>query len=282
MKISGATQVAGVIGRPVAHSLSPLLHNFWLEAARIDGVYIALSPSEDRFSALIDGLRGGVVRGLNVTAPFKEIALALADRADPAAQSAGAANLLLFHEGGEIEARNTDGVGLLAAFAEQAPMFHVEQGPVVILGAGGAARGAALAFRASGCPDIRIVNRTLDKAVRLAEIVGGRSYPMDDAKEAFADALAIVNATSAGLAGTRQIAWPLDAAPQGAVVMDMIYKPLQTELLTAAEARGMTTVDGLAMLIGQARPSFNALFGTPAPESVNVRALACSALNSER
>ena len=218
--IGGATMIAGVVGRPVAHSLSPLLHNAWLAAAGIDGVYVAFSPNLGRFGAFVEGLRGGVVRGVNVTVPFKEEALALADGADTAARAAGAANLLVFHGDGSVEARNTDGLGLLAALTEQAPLFHVEQGPVVILGAGGAARGAAAALKRAGCPDIRIVNRTKERAERLAEGVGGRAYNLAQASQAFGGASAVINATSAGLAGTPEVDWPLDAAPATAVVMD--------------------------------------------------------------
>src|SRR6185437_4516007 len=144
--ISGATVEAGVAGAPVAHSLSPLIHNAWLEAAGIDGVYVAFSPPADGFTAFARGLGGGAIRGLNVTVPFKEDALRLADAVSAAARRAGAANLLVFEADGRIRADNTDGAGLLAAIAEQAPGFDVRRGPVVILGAGGAARGAAAAL----------------------------------------------------------------------------------------------------------------------------------------
>ena len=281
MIIGGSTRIAGVVGRPIAHSLSPLLHNTWLKAGEIDGAYVAFTTTEQRFSAFINGLRGGVIWGLNVTVPFKEQALALADRADQASQGAGAANLLLFHEDGSIEARNTDGVGLLAAFAEQVPMFHVEHGPVVILGAGGAARGAAAAVRAKGATDIRIVNRTFAKATDVAGLVGACAYAVEDAEQAFEGALAIINATSAGLMGDEP-AWPLSAAPVSAIAMDMTYRPLTTRFLRAARERNLTTVDGLAMLIGQARPSFEAFYGVVSPTSVDARGLLLVALGEGR
>lgn len=135
MTITGATMVAGVAGSPVTHSLSPLIHNAWLAAAGIDGVYVAFSPRRDGFAAFAEGLRGGVVRGLNVTVPFKADALAVADAVSEAARRAGAANLLVFEAGGAITADNTDGVGLLAAFAAQAPGFDPAAGPAVIFGA---------------------------------------------------------------------------------------------------------------------------------------------------
>ena len=279
MTVGGATRIAGVVGRPVSHSLSPLLHNAWLEAAMIDGVYVALAPPLDGFARLIEGFRGGVLAGVNVTVPFKTEALDMADSADAAARQAGAANLLLFHADGLIEACNTDGLGLLAAFQEQAPLFHVEQGPVVILGAGGAARGAAAALKAAGCPAIRIVNRTLTKAEAIADVFGAKAYDLQDAGAAFLDASAIINATSAGL-GHKVVDWPLTTAPETALVMDMTYRPLETPFLARAKARSMTTVDGLAMLIGQAAPSFQALFGAPRPVSIDARSLLLAALEA--
>ena len=262
--ITARTRLAAVVGRPVAHSLSPLLHNAWIAAAGIDAAYLALSPTERGFASLVEGLRGGAMAGVNVTVPFKEQALAAADIADAAARAAGAANLLLFHGNGRIEARNTDGLGLLAAFAEQAPGFAPSAGPVVVLGAGGAARGAVAALIAAGCPEIRIVNRTHIRAEALAASFGSVARAVENARDAFEGVSAIVNATSAGLEGAPAPDWPLDTAPKEAVAMDMVYKPLRTAFLRAAEARGLAKVDGLGMLIGQARPSFEALFGVAA------------------
>ena len=138
--LTGAAVVAGVCGAPIKHSMSPLIHNAWIRAAGLDAVYVPFAPDEDRFEAFVDGLRGGVIRGLNVTIPFKERALALADTASELARMAGAANLLIFEADGTIRADNTDGPGLLGAIAAQAPGFEVSAAPVVILGAGGAAR----------------------------------------------------------------------------------------------------------------------------------------------
>ena len=141
--ITGKTTVAGVVGAPVTHSLSPVIHNAWLAAAGIHGVYVPFAPSRDGFTAFVKGLAGGAIRGLNVTVPFKEEALDLATHVSLRARRAGAANLLIFGSDGSVAADNTDGEGLLGALAAQAPGFDVESGPVVLLGAGGAARGAA-------------------------------------------------------------------------------------------------------------------------------------------
>lgn len=279
LRTTGAAVVAGVVGNPIAHSLSPTLHNAWLAAAEIDGAYVPFAPGDEvAFERLLEGFRGGVVRGVNVTLPFKVAALSRANGADPTARAAGAANLLLFEPDGRIEARNTDGTGLLAAFAEQAPGVDLATGPVVVLGAGGAAQGAAVALRDAGSPLIRIVNRTMARAEALALRVAGEAYEIDACAQAFDGAVAIVNATSVGLPGVEGPPWPLDAAPQTAAVMDMVYRPLETPLLSAARARGMPTVDGLAMLIGQARPSFEAFYGQPPPASVDARVVLSEAM----
>ena len=257
--LTGAAKVAGVAGHPVRQSLSPLIHNAWIAAAGLDGLRVS-----------------GVV-GRNVTLPFKDDALRLADAADAAARAAGAANRLLIRPDGSVEARNTDGLGLLHALAEQAPQWRPE-GPVLILGAGGAARGAAAALCAKGVP-VRIVNRTLARAQALADALPGvEAWPQADIAAALSDVTAVINATSAGLEGLGAPELPFEAVPPGAVVMDMVYKPLRTAFLRQAVARGHTAVDGLAMLIGQAAPSFEAFFGAPPPVGVDVRALALGAL----
>jgi shikimate dehydrogenase len=276
--LSGRTLVGGVVGAPVAHSLSPRLHSQWLADAGIDGAYVPLPVPEDGFIRFVEGMRGGVIRGVNVTIPFKETAKTIADEADVLSRRAGASNLLIFHPDGKIEARNTDGFGLTEALKQDAG-YDFAAGPVVVLGAGGAARGAGAALIAAGVPEMRLVNRTWYKAAGLAEAFP-YTYPFEwtDMARAFEGAALVVNATAGGLNGANDLDLPLDALPETAVVMDMVYKPLRTGLLRAAEARGLRTVDGLSMLINQAKPSFEAIFGAPPPESTDARALALAAL----
>jgi shikimate dehydrogenase len=280
--ITGATLVAGVAGRPVAHSLSPLIHNAWIAAAGLDAVYVGFCPPADGFSAFVQGLRGGAVRGLNVTLPFKEDALLAADRPSARAREAGAANLLVFEPDGTILADNTDGVGLLAALSRQNPGFDPAAGPIAVIGAGGAARGAAAALLAAGTPELRLVNRTRAKAEAVAAALGPkvRAYDLAAAAAALQGVAAIVNATSAGVADPQPLSLPLDAAPDGAIAMDMVYGKGQTAFLAAAAARGLAAADGLDMLIGQAVPSFEAFFGRPPPAAVDVRALALAQLEA--
>jgi len=279
--ITGKTVVAGVAGRPVAHSLSPILHNAWLQAAGIDGVYVAFPLESDTFELFVGGLRGGAVRGLNVTIPFKEPALKVADSASELAERSGAANVLVFEPDGRIVAHNTDGVGLLRAFERQAPAWDAKAGPVTVLGAGGAARGAVAALLMAGVPQVRVLNRTVAKAEAIAGALGERvvALPLGEADRAFGDATAVVNATSAGLSGEGSLDAPLEATPEACVVMDMVYKPLETPFLAQARALGRTAVDGLEMLIGQAVPAYEIFFGQTPPAAVDVRALALKVLN---
>jgi len=174
-RLSGGAMVAGVVGSPVRHSLSPLIHNAWIRGLGLDAVYAPFTPPPERFVEFALGLRGGAIRGLNVTLPFKEQALALADAPSARARRAEAANVLVFDADGTIRADNTDGAGLLGAFAAQAPGFRAEAGPVVVLGAGGAARGAVVAFLEAGAPEVRIVNRTVARATAIAEASAGPS-----------------------------------------------------------------------------------------------------------
>jgi shikimate dehydrogenase len=280
--VSAATVVAGVVGAPITHSLSPILHNAWIAGAGLDAIYVAFEPSVSTFVSFAEGMRGGAIRGINVTAPFKEQALALSSVATQCAARAGAANLLIFEGAGEIWADNTDGLGLLWAFAEQAPNFTSSNGPIVVLGAGGAARGAAMALLEAGAPQVRIVSRSAERGRALARLLGERSAYFDwsDMTAAFDGAAAIINATPAGREGGEALQTPLERARAGAVVMDMTYRPLKTPFLRQAEAHGLATVDGLAMLIGQAAPSFRRMFGLD-PPPIDVRRLALDYLEGQ-
>ncbi|WP_439470436.1 shikimate dehydrogenase family protein [Brevundimonas sp.] len=257
---------AGVAGQPISHSLSPLLHGLWIEAAALDAAYEAFGPQDEAgFADLIASGRAGNLRGLNVTAPFKEQALAAADVVSPTARTCGSANLLVF-EDGRLSADSTDGQGLMLALSEQAPAFDAKGASVVVLGAGGAARAAVVALKAAGA-EVAVLNRTRERAETLSVELGCSVADPD----AVRDAALIVNALSV------RPEIDIAALRDDAVLMDMTYKPLITPFLAAGLARGLTTVDGLAMLIGQARPSFEALFGF-APPPVDVRAAALARL----
>lgn len=263
-RITGAAMVAGIAGNPVAHSLSPVIHNAWLAAGGIDGAYVPFAPADAAgFEALVAAGRAGLIMGLNVTAPFKEQAFALADQATAAARLTSSANILQF-ENGRVLADSSDGIGLMRGLKEQAPDLDVAGRPVVMLGAGGAARAGSGALVEAGA-EVRIVNRSPERAEALAADLGP-SVRVMTAEAAFDGAALVINALSVAPS------IDFDRIASGTVVMDMTYKPLATAFLTAARERGLPTVDGLAMLIGQAAPSFEALFRRP-PPPLDLRAL---------
>lgn len=258
IRITGAALVGGIAGRPVAHSLSPVIHNAWLDAAGLDAVYAPFAPEDAAgFETLVAAGRAGLLAGINVTAPFKEQAFALADETTPAARLTGSANILVFRQG-RILGDSSDGLGLMRALDEQAPHLDLNGRAVVMLGAGGAARAAAGALIQTGA-EVRILNRSRDRAEALAADLGP-AVRVADAAQAFDDAVLVVNALSV------RPDIDLSKLAPGTVVMDMTYRPVVTPFLAEARTRGLTTVDGLAMLIGQAEPSFEAIFGrTPPP-----------------
>ncbi|MGZ8363648.1 MAG: shikimate dehydrogenase [Caulobacteraceae bacterium] len=275
--LTASTRLAGVIGAPARHSLSPLMHNAWLEAAGIDAAYAAFECEPDDFETAVAGLAASGVLGLNVTLPFKERALALAVSADALSTRAGAANLLLFR-GGSIEACNTDGPGMLSALTQTG----FGGGSVCVLGAGGAARGAVAALAGVGVTDLRIVNRTVARADAMRAVEPSiHVFGWDEAAQALDGAAALVNATSLGLHGQPGVDLDLSLLPPSAVVVDAVYGPAETALVQNAKSLGLRAADGLAMLIAQAIPSFEALFGQPPPGSVDVLALCEQALGRQ-
>ncbi|HWU55294.1 MAG TPA: shikimate dehydrogenase [Rhizomicrobium sp.] len=281
MTLSGKARLAGIIGWPVTHSLSPVLHGHWLAEHGIDGAMVPLAAKAEDFSAVIDGARRAGFKGVNVTVPHKESAFAIAHHVDQAAKSAGAANLLIFH-GKEIEARNTDSIGLAESLKEN--IGTLNGGTVVLLGAGGAARGAILALEMLGAGKIHLLNRDPHRAktlaASLAPQIGAAVEPggLGDWNKAAAGAMLVVNSTSAGMGANPSLDIDLSALPKSAAVCDIVYNPLQTRLLKDAGALGHKTIDGLGMLMHQAVPSFEAFFGvrpkvTPALRETLVKAL---------
>ncbi len=275
------TVKAGIVGWPVAQSLSPVLHGYWLRQMGIDGEMLRVPAPPEEFRDVIARLRAEGLAGVNVTVPHKETAFALADRVDAAAKIAGAANLLVFHAGA-IEGRNTDSYGLAESLREN--IGALSGADVVLLGAGGAARGAVLALENLGAGTIHILNRDAERAKNLAAQLGphvnARLVPgaLADWKNAAAKAALLVNSTSAGMSGSPPLDLDLAALPQKAAVCDIVYKPLETALLKGAAARGHKIIDGLGMLMHQAVPSFEAFFGKRPQVDAGLRAALESAL----
>lgn len=261
--LSGRARLAGVIGWPVSHSRSPRLHGFWLRRYRIDGAYLPLAVRPDCLAAAIRALPLLGFRGANVTVPHKEAALAAMDRVAESARRIGAVNTIVIDSEGRLEGRNTDGYGFLESLRARWPGWRATAGPAVLLGAGGAARAIAAALTDSGAPEIRLVNRTVERAERLARELGGpvRVFAWAERAAALSAAALLVNTTTLGMSGQPPLDLDLDPLPPEAVVNDIVYAPLETALLAAARARGNPVVDGLGMLLHQARPGFAAWYG---------------------
>ena len=259
--MSDAPRRAGVIGWPVAQSLSPVLHNYWLKEYGLPGEYVALAVREEEFEATVRALpRQGFV-GASVTIPHKRAAFQLAATHDADARATGAVNTLVF-AGHSIHGRNTDVAGFAASLTEGLGENAARAGPAIVLGAGGAARAILLALTRLGSSEIRVVNRTRSRAEKLAadfhNVVIGE---WGDWKDTFANGALLVNATSLGMMGKPPLDVTLDAIAPNAAVVDIVYNPLETGLLSRARARGYATLDGLGMLMHQAVPAFAAWFG---------------------
>ena len=256
--LSGRARLAGIAGWPVAHSRSPRIHGFWLDRHAVDGAYVPLPIHPDDFQAALRGLRAAGFAGVNVTLPHKLAAFDICDAVDDRARLAGAVNTITFHAD-RIEGTNTDGVGFTAALREAG--VDPGAGPALILGAGGAARAVAAALRACEIP-VSIANRTRARAMTLAGHLPNLSFiDWDEREQALARHALLVNATSLGMDGQPPLAMDLRHAPSSLVVAETVYTPLETGLLAAARARGLRVVDGLGMLLHQARPGFAAWFG---------------------
>lgn len=261
--ITGEAKIAGVIGWPIAHSLSPRLHGFWLDHHGVDGAYIPMPVSPDHIEMAIASLPKLGFQGANVTVPHKIAAFNAADELSPAARAIGAVNTLVCRDDGSIFGDNTDGYGFIANLKSGASDWDPSSAPALVLGAGGAARGVVWSLIDAGVPSVMIANRTAEKADVIANDLDGviTVIPWDDRGDAVADAGLIVNTTSLGMTGKPALEMNLERASSSTFVTDIVYAPLETPLLRDAAARGCKVVDGLGMLLYQAVPGFDAWFG---------------------
>lgn len=273
MRIGGKTKVAGVIGWPVGHSLSPRLHGFWLQQHGVDGVLVPLPVRPEHFAEALRALPKLGFVGASVTVPHKEMALELVDDAEPLARRIGAVNTIVVCDNGRLSGRNTDSFGFMQALRVGAPKWRADAGAAVVLGAGGASRAIAAALGMAGVHEIRVVNRTLERAAALAKALGPpvRAARWEKRAETLADAALLVNATTLGMTAGPALELDLAPLPAAAVVMDIVYTPLETSLLARARARGLVAVDGLGMLLHQARPAFAAWFGVEPEVTAELR-----------
>lgn len=255
--------IAGLLGWPVAHSRSPVIHNHWLAQHRIPGRYVLFPVPPDKLEAAVSGIAVLGLRGCNVTTPHKQAIFPLLDRVDDLARKIGAVNTVVVENDGTLTGFNNDGNGFIQSLRDADPRWRPDSGPIVVLGAGGAGRAVVASLVAQGASEIRLVNRTLDKAQEIANAVGPVVKVLSWGKRADAleGAALLANATSLGMVGKPPLEISLDRLPESALVGDLIYIPPETPLLAAARVRGNITVNGLGLLLNQARPAFNAWFG---------------------
>jgi len=258
---------AGVMGWPVAHSLSPRLHGYWLDHHAIDGRYDALAVAPEGLAQQLASLAADGFAGVNLTVPHKQAALSLMASLSPAARAIGAVNTVVVGADGALAGDNTDAFGFMENLRHGAPEWSAASGPAsgpaIVIGAGGAARAVCHGLLAAGAPEVRLINRTAANAEALAAMDAERiTIPSWSARaEALHEAALLVNTTSLGMVGQPALDLDLAALPPEALVNDIVYAPLETPLLAAAKRRGNPVVDGLGMLLHQARPGFAAWFG---------------------
>lgn len=263
---------AGVMGWPIGHSRSPRLHGYWLKQYNIKGSYVPLAVPPENLAQELLALHSRGFAGVNLTIPHKETALKLVDHIDLLAKRTGAINTIIVGLDGSLTGQNTDIFG----FSEnlKASGFKLNARPAVILGAGGAARAVIVALQDMGCTDIRLVNRTKARAEQLAASFDHitNAYEWNEAKKALEDVGLLINTTSLGMMEQPPLSLDLKTLPKEAWVTDLVYAPLMTDLLKQANQKGHRVVDGLGMLLHQARPGFTAWFGVEPEVTPELRA----------
>lgn len=267
--------LAGLMGWPVMHSRSPKLHNYWFAEHGLAGTYVPLAVPPEGLGAALRALAPLKFAGCNLTIPHKEAALAFMDEVEPAARRIGAASCVTVRRDGSLHGSNNDGFGFVAGILEAEPGWRADAGPIVAIGAGGGARAVLDSLAERGAREIRVVNRTPARAEALAREFGPplRAVAWEDRHQALEDAAMLVNTTSQGMLGEPALDLDLSGLPARALVADIIYIPRETPLLEAARRRGNRTVNGLGMLLHQARPAWMSWFGVEPQVTPALRAL---------
>jgi shikimate dehydrogenase len=267
--------LAGVMGDPVMHSRSPKLHNYWLAKYGLAGTYLPLAISAERLRAALRALPALGFAGCNLTIPHKEAALDIVDKLDPLARRIGAVNCVVVAPDESLEGHNHDGFGYIESVREAQPKWRADTGPIVVIGAGGGARAVLVGLVDQGAREIRLVNRTPARGKTLAQDLGGPigALRWEEREAALEGAAMLINATNQGMLGEPPLDIALDRLPVSALVSDIVYIPRETALLAAARRRGNPTVNGLGMLLHQARPAFHAWFGIMPEVTPELRAM---------
>jgi shikimate dehydrogenase len=267
--------LAGVMGWPVMHSRSPRLHNYWFAEHGLAGAYVPLAIPPENLHRALRALAPLGFSGCNLTIPHKEAALAFVDEADPVARRIGASSCIIVHRDGWLFATNNDGYGFIEGILEADPAWRADAGPIVVIGSGGGSRAVIYSLADRGARDIRLVNRTPERAKALEQEFGSpiRALPWDARHDALDGTAMLVNTTSQGMVGEPPLDIDLDKLPKNALVADIVYIPQETPLLAAARGRGNRTLNGLGMLLHQARPAWKAWFGIEPEVTPELRAL---------
>ncbi|GAA6180723.1 MULTISPECIES: shikimate dehydrogenase [unclassified Shimia] len=255
--------LAGVIGNPIAHSKSPLVHGHWLKTYGIAGHYVPIEVEADALGDVLKAMPKMGFVGCNVTLPHKERILQFVDQITDRATLIGAVNTIIFRNDGSIMGDNTDGYGFIENLRQGAPNWDAASGPAVVLGAGGAARAVVASLLDAGAPEILLTNRTRVRADNLRKDFGARVKVMEwvQAGNILEEAATLVNTTSLGMTGKSELRVPMDGLRKETLVTDLVYTPLTTNFLRTAQEAGCVTVDGLGMLLHQAVPGFERWFG---------------------
>ncbi len=255
--------LAGVIGNPISHSLSPALHQYWLKQNKLDGYYIPLQVTSELLPNTVEFLPKIGFKGVNITIPHKTNVISLVHNLTDRAALIGAVNTLHFNNDGHITGDNTDAYGFIENIKQVEPNWNATQGPAMVFGAGGAARAIVWALLSEGVPEVRITNRTKQKAIALTDILGAKVRVVDwmDAESELNDVVTLVNTTSLGMKGSAPFNKDISNLPTNSLVVDLVYNPLETDLIRQAREVGLRSVDGLGMLLHQAVPGFEKWFG---------------------
>jgi len=267
--------LAGVMGWPVMHSRSPMLHNYWFKQHGLAGTYLPLAIRPERLAAALRALHPLGFAGCNLTIPHKQEAMKIVDEVDPLAKAIGAISCVVVRPDGKLSGTNNDCYGFIQAVKKEQPGWEAGLGPIVVVGAGGGSRAVCYGLAQEGAKEIRLVNRTLDRARRIAEEFGGpiRALPWEQRHDTLEGAAMVVNTTSCGMVGQGALDIKLDKLPKTALAADIIYIPLETPFLATARKRGNRTVNGLGMLLNQGRPAWKAWFGIEPEVTAELRAM---------
>ena len=267
--------LAGVMGWPVMHSRSPMLHNYWFKQHGLAGTYVPLAIRPEGLAAALRALQPLGFAGCNLTIPHKQQAMSIVDEVDTVGKRIGAISCVVVRADGSLAGSNNDCYGFVHSLKQERPGWRADAGPVTVIGAGGGSRAVCYGLAQEGAKEIRLVNRTLERAQGIADEFGGpiRALPWDQRHDALEGAAMVVNTTSNGMVGQPALDVRLDRLPKSALVADIIYIPLETPFLAAARKRGNPTMNGLGMLLHQARPAWKAWFGVEPEVTPELRAM---------